>query len=94
MHRFNTIMKRDIVNLLANPMLLFYNTAFPFLLILILGFLGNGNYSENGVNAYDYYGVTMLIFSGLNVTVTASNTFMEKSLKNSNLRVLHSPLPY
>ena len=92
MYRFMTIVKRDIANLIANPMLLFYNTLFPFLLILILGFLGNGGYENGGADAYDYYGVAMLIYTLLNVALTASNTFMERSLKNSNLRVLHSPV--
>lgn len=93
MYRFFVIVKRDIANLLANTMLMFYNAVFPFLLILVLGYLGNGAYSNGGADAYDYYGVTMLAFGLLNVSLTASNTFMERGLRNSNLRVLHSPVP-
>ena len=91
MHSFIVIVKRDIHNLLTNPMLMFYNAVFPFLLIGILGYLSNGSY-QGDANAYDFYGVTMLLYSVLNVTLTASNTFMERGLKNSNLRVLYAPV--
>lgn len=92
MNSFKVIVKRDLGNLITNPMLMFYNAVFPFLLIGILGYLSNGGYGQGGANAFDYYGVTMLLYSVINVTLTASNTFMERGLKNSNLRVLHAPV--
>lgn len=92
MYKFWVLVKRDLGNLITNPTLLSFNTVFPFALILILGFLANGSYGAGGVNGYDYYGVSMLVFSVLNVSVTASNTFMERTLRASNLRVIHSPV--
>lgn len=93
MDRLMALIRRDIGNLVGSPVLLLYNTLFPFLLILILGFLGNGGYGGTGVNAYDYYGISMLVFMLLNVSVTAANTFMEATLRNANLRAIHAPIP-
>lgn len=92
MYKFFIILKRDLINLILNPTLLLYNTMFPFLLILILGFLTGDSYGKKGVDAYDYYGITMLLFIVLNVSITAANSFMEKSLKASNLRIIYSPI--
>jgi ABC-2 type transport system permease protein len=93
MLRFMALIKRDIGNLPSSPVLLLYNTLFPFLMTLILGFLGNGDYSGSGVNAYDYYGVSIMVFMLLNVSITAANTFMEHTLRNANLRAIHAPIP-
>ena len=93
MYEFTVLVRRDIGNLVKSPVLFLYNTLFPFLMTLILGFLGNGGYGDTGVNAYDYYGVSILVFMLLNVSVTAANTFMEATLKNANLRAIHAPVP-
>ncbi len=69
------------------------NTAFVFVLILILGFLNRDNYGNTGIDSYDYYGITIILFTILNVAMTASNSFMEKTLKSSNMRVIFSPVP-
>ncbi len=92
MYKFLVLLKRDIINIIINPMLLFYNTAFPLLLMFVLGFLNRGNYGNTGINSYDYYGVTILIYIVLNVSTTAANSFMERSLKTTNLRVIFSPV--
>jgi ABC-2 type transport system permease protein len=92
MYTFYTLLKRDMVNIFLNPMLLSYNTAFPFLLMLVLGSLNRGSYGNTGINSYDYYGVTILLYIVLNVSTTAANSFMERSLKTTNLRVMFSPI--
>ena len=91
MRQFFIILKMDLSNLAKSFILVQYNTLFPVALILILGFLCQGNYGEGGVSSYDYYGVTMLLFTVLNVSVSAANSFMEKSIKSSNLRIVFSP---
>ncbi len=90
-HQFMVIFKRDLINIVLNPVLLLYNTVFPLLLTLVLGYLAAGSYGGGGISSYDYYGVTLLIYSVLNVSMTASNSFMERSLKASNLRILYAP---
>ncbi|CAH8770590.1 ABC transporter permease [Paenibacillus dendritiformis] len=92
LYRFHVILKRDIVNLALNPVLLLSNTVFPLLLMLILGYLTRSIYGGGEVSSYDYYGVTIVIFASLNVSMIASNSFMEKSLRKSNLRILHAPV--
>ncbi|GIP33192.1 ABC transporter permease [Paenibacillus sp. J2TS4] len=90
---FLALFKRDLLNLLLSPVLVSQNTVFPFLLVLILGYMGRGIYSGGEVTSYDYYGITIMIFMVLNVSMTASNSFMERSIKTSNLRILYSPMP-
>lgn len=72
--RFFTIFKRDFRNIILNPVLLIYNTVFPLLLVSVLGYLSYGDYFGYGITSYDYYGITVLIYSALNVSVTASNS--------------------
>lgn len=70
-----------------------YNTAFPMVLIALLGYVSKDRYGGLGITSYDYYGLTILLFAILNVTSTAANSFMEARLKASNLRVLYTPVP-
>lgn len=93
LYAFWAILKRDTINIVLNPVLLLTNTIFPLLLILALSYLTGDHYGGNGVSAYDYYGITILIFVVLNVSITAANSFMEKSLKTSNLRITYTPIP-
>ncbi|MEH7457771.1 ABC transporter permease [Bacillus pseudomycoides] len=89
---FLTLYKRDMMNIITNPPLVLTNTIFPLLFIVILGYLSSDIYGEGAITSYDYYGITILIYSVLNVSMTASNSFMESSLKSSNLRVMYSPI--
>ena len=91
MYKFIQILKRDLFNLILNPMWIFFCTFFPFLLIVILGFLTAGNFG-NKVTSYDYYGIAMMIYSILNTATIASNSFMEESIKDGNMRILFSPI--
>ncbi|CCC86191.1 putative pleiotropic drug resistance protein 7 (plasmid) [Paenibacillus polymyxa M1] len=90
---FFIILKRDFINLATNVSLILSNTIFPLLLIFVLGYLGGGLYGGSDVTAYDYYGVTILIYSALNVSMTAANSFMDQNVKRSNLRILYAPIP-
>jgi ABC-2 type transport system permease protein len=91
MYKFYQIFKMDLLNLLTNPMWVFYTMGFPFLLVLVLGFLMIGGYG-NLVDSYDYYGITMLIFAILNTSTISANSFMEERIKSGNMRILHSPV--
>ena len=92
MYVFAQIFKRDLFNLFLNPMWTFYSSGFPFLLVLILGFLSSGSYGDS-ITSYDYYGVAILIFSIFNTAMTSANSFMEERIKQGNLRIIYSPLP-
>lgn len=92
MYRFLQLFKRDFLNLFFNPMWIFYSSAFPFLLVLILGFLNSGGYG-NTITSYDYYGISMMIFSVLNTSSISANSFMEERIKKGNMRIIYSPLP-
>lgn len=92
MYRFSQIFKRDFLNLIFNPMWVFNGTLFPFLLVLVLGFLSSGSY-EISVTAYDYYGVSMMIYVIFNSATISSNSFMEEKIKQGNMRIIYSPVP-
>ncbi|MES5954178.1 ABC transporter permease [Bacillus fungorum] len=89
---FFTLYKRDVFNIVKNPTLLIINSIFPLLFIMIFGYLSADYYGSKEITSYDYYGITMLVYCVLNVSMTASNSFMETSLKSSNLRVMYSPI--
>ena len=91
MYRFLVLFKRDLVNLFINPVFLPYNTIFPVIMVLVLGLLVRSTYGSV-VTSYDYYGVTIMVYMGLNISVIATNSFMEKSLKDTNLRVMYTPI--
>ncbi len=92
MYKFLQILKRDFLNMLFNPMWVFYDTVFPLMLILILGFLNSGAYG-NEVSSYDYYGVAMILYIILNTATLSANGFMEERIKQGNMRLIYSPLP-
>lgn len=89
---FFNIFKRDIVNIVMNPTLFLINTVFPIMLVLVLGYFSGGGYGSETITSYDYYGITILIFNVLNVSMTSSNSFMEKSIRLSNLRIMFAPI--
>lgn len=84
------IAKADFKNLITNPMWVFYATAFPLLLVMIIGYLTKGAYG-NGFSSYDYYGVTLIIYSALSSGMTAANAFMEERIKKPNMRIIYAP---
>ena len=92
MYKFLQILKRDFLNMLFNPMWVFYDTFFPLMLILILGFLNSGAYGKE-VSSYDYYGVSMILYIILNTATLSANNFMEERIKKGNMRLIYSPLP-
>ncbi|WP_010235124.1 ABC transporter permease [Clostridium arbusti] len=89
---FIKIVKFDFMNILRNPMLLILNTVFPLILIGVIGFVTKGGYGAGSVSSYDYYGVTMMIFTALLIAMTATNTFMEEKVKRGNTRITYAPV--
>lgn len=91
MKAFIPILKQDILNLFTNRMWLFYTIGFPLLLVLTLGFLSEGAYGVT-ITSYDYYGVTIMIFSALNAATLAANSFLEQRIKSANMRIVYAPI--
>lgn len=89
---FSVLFSRDLKNLFMNPAWIMFNTVFPLLLVLVLGYLTKGGYGGMGVTSYDFYGVTLLVFSAWSVAMTSTNSFMEQRIMASNLRVLYAPV--
>ena len=90
---FIRIVKFDIKNILRNPMLVLMNTLLPLLMIGIMGLTTSESFGAGGVSSYDYNGVTMMIFTALLISGTATNTFMEEKVKKGNTRIIYAPIP-
>lgn len=90
MRKIYLIAKEDFINLIKNPMWIFYATIFPILLVAILGFLTKDNYGD-GFSSYDYYGITLMIYSILTSGMTSANAFMEERIKKPNMRIIYAP---
>ncbi|MBK1812781.1 ABC transporter permease [Clostridium sp. YIM B02505] len=86
------IVKFDIVNIIRNPTLVIANTIFPLILIGVIGFITKGGYGSLSINSYDYYGVTLMIFTAIMLAMTATNTFMEEKVKKGNTRIIYAPV--
>lgn len=91
MYRFLRIVQRDTINLFMNPMWLFFGIGFPFLLTAVLGVLTEGLYGSS-ITSYDYYGVTMLLYSTLYAATFSANAFLEERIKQPNLRIIYAPI--
>lgn len=91
MYRFFRILQRDTINLFINPMWIFFGIGFPFLLTAVLGVLTEGIYGSS-ITSYDFYGVTMLLYSTLYAATFSANSFLEERIKQPNLRIIYSPI--
>lgn len=90
MRNLYLIAKEDVINLVKNPIWIFYAALFPILLVLILGFLTKDNYGSS-ITSYDYYGITLMIYAVLNSGMIAANAFMEERIKKPNMRIIYAP---
>jgi len=89
---FIRIIKFDFMNIIKNPSLLFSNTIFPLILIGVMGFVTRNSFGAGEANSYDYYGVNMMIFMAMLIAMTASNAFMEETVKKGNIRIVYAPV--
>lgn len=84
------ISKEDFINLIKNPMWIFFVTVFPVLMVMILGYITGKAYGTN-VSAYDYYGITFMLYAILSSGMTSANAFMELRIKKPNMRIVYAP---
>ncbi|KOF56050.1 MULTISPECIES: ABC transporter permease [Clostridium] len=89
---FINIVKFDIKNTLRNPMLLIINTLLPIILLGTIGFIAKEGYGSENVTSYDYYGITLMIFMGMMLSMTATNVFMEETVRKGNTRIVYAPV--
>lgn len=89
---FIRIARLDFTNILRNPMLMIINTITPLLLVAGFGLVTQNEFGKGSISAYDYYGVTTMIFSAMMICLTVTNTFMEEKVKRGNLRVAYTPI--
>ena len=90
MQNFLVMYRLDMKRLLANKVNTFYGIVFPILLTAILSFMFKDSYG-NGITSFDYYGITIVIYSMFTSGMTAARTFMEGEAKRANMRIAYSP---
>lgn len=86
------LIKQDILNLLKTPVILTVCTIYPWALVGLFGFILSSLYGGKGVSSYDYYGVTMMIYLIIASLTITPNTFMDKRLKQGNIRIAYAPV--
>lgn len=89
---FLKLIKQDFKNLITTPVVVTACVFYPWLLIGVFGFIFSSLYGGDGVSSYDYYGVTMMLYMILTSITIAPNTFMEKKLKQGNMRIAYAPV--
>lgn len=87
-----TLIKQDFRNLATTPVVVTVCTVYPWLLIGLFGFIFSSLYGSEGITAYDYYGVTMMIYLIIGSLTITPNTFMEKKLRQGNVRIAYAPI--
>ena len=58
----------------------------------LFGFIFSSLYGGEGVKSYDYYGVTMMIYIIITSITITPNTFLEKKLRQGNIRIAYAPV--
>jgi ABC-2 type transport system permease protein len=86
-----TLVLRDTRNMIIRPTFLFYSTGFPLAIIFILGLLSQGFYGS-AMTSWDVVAVNMLLYQALLSCSLSTNSFLERTLKAPNLRVLFAPV--
>ncbi|TRW68984.1 ABC transporter permease [Lactococcus lactis] len=87
-----TIIKQDIRSLLKNKPIMMYLLIYPFLLILVTGFVFKTTFSDDVLTSYDYYGVTMMIYLSMATVIVLPEMLFGSSVKYANYRIIYSPI--
>lgn len=87
-----TIMKQDLVNLFKNKPIMIYLLLYPLLLITVTGFVFSPLFSDDLLTAYDYYGVTMMIYLSMATVIILPELLFGHQVKYANYRIVYSPI--
>lgn len=86
------LIKQDFKNLITTPVVVIACVVYPWLLVGLFGFIFSSLYGGEGVKSYDYYGVTMMIYIIITSITITPNTFLEKKLRQGNIRIAYAPV--
>jgi len=86
------LIKQDFKNLITTPVVIMACVVYPWVLVGLFGFIFSSLYGGEGVSSYDYYGVTMMIYIIIASITITPNTFMEKKLRQGNIRISYAPV--
>lgn len=92
MNALTLILRRDVLNLLRKHSFVFSALLFPLALVGLLGLLNEGLYG-GVMTGWDVCAVNIMMYMAVYSSMIATNSFMEKTLKPTNLRVLFTPVP-
>lgn len=86
------LIKQDFRNLITTPVIVTVCVFYPWALLGLFGFIFSSLYGGKGVTSYDYYGVTMMLYLIITSITITPNTFMEKKLRQGNIRIAYAPV--
>lgn len=86
------LIKQDFRNLITTPVVITACIFYPWLLVGLFGFIFSSLYGGEGVTSYDYYGVTMMIYMIITSITITPNTFLQKKLRQGNIRISYAPV--
>lgn len=86
------LIKQDFKNLITTPVVVMACVIYPWLLLGLFGFVFSSLYGGEGITSYDYYGVTMMIYIIIMSITITPNTFLEKKLRQGNIRIAYAPV--
>ncbi|SHJ24588.1 ABC-2 type transport system permease protein [Clostridium cavendishii DSM 21758] len=86
------LIKQDFRNLITTPVVIMACIFYPWILLLMFGFIFSSLYGGKGVSSYDYYGVTMILYIIITSVTITPNTFLEKKLRQGNIRIAYAPV--
>lgn len=87
-----TIMWQDLRSLFNNKPIMIYLIVYPPLLIILMGFVCNSMFSGDVLSAYDYYGVTMIIYLSMATVIILPEMLFGSQVKLANRRIIYTPI--
>jgi len=92
METLYAIFRRDLLNLGRKGSFVFSATVFPLALVGLLGLLNEGLFGM-AMTGWDVCAVNIMVYMAVYSSMIATNSFMERAVKATNLRVLFTPVP-
>lgn len=88
---FNYMVKFQLKLIFKTPVMLLCYFVYPPLLTLIIGYLGKDNFG-GGFSSYEFYSISMLVFIYIGAGLISIYNFMDKHIKDGNLRTIFTPI--
>lgn len=73
------------------PVMILSYFIYPVLLTLIIGYLSQNSFGSE-ISSYEYYSIGMMIFIYMGAGLSSAYNFIDKPIKEGNLRIIFAPI--